>query len=248
MRVSFNSTGALKDFVEMRYRAFFGAPCYTGPPKMGVRILICDDHPLFREGLRRMLETVTDFSVIAESERADDAIRMSAELRPDVVIMDVELPGGSGIGAAEQLRAEQPDVRVLMLSAFGDSIRVKRALRAGAGGYLLKNAPPREVIDGVRKVAAGRSVLALSCAEAMADSLRAEPDEERTRRKLSLLTEREREVLRLAAAGDSNAEIAKQLMISEGTVKNHVTHILRKLELEDRTQAAVLAVRHGLAD
>lgn len=195
-----------------------------------------------------MLETVEDFEVVGEAERADDVVRSCAELHPDVVVLDVELPGGSGIGALERLRAEQPAARVLMLSAFGDATRVRRALRTGANGYLLKNAPPKEVIEAIRKVAAGGSALALAVAESMADGLRAEPQEEIMRRKLALLTERERAVLRLAAAGVSNAEIGRRLSISEGTVKNHVTHILRKLELEDRTQAAVVAVKHGFAD
>jgi len=195
-----------------------------------------------------MLETVEDFEVVGEAERADDVVRSCAELHPDVVVLDVELPGGSGIGALERLRTEQPAARVLMLSAFGDATRVRRALRTGANGYLLKNAPPKEVIEAIRKVAAGGSALALAVAESMADGLRAEPQEEIMRRKLALLTERERAVLRLAAAGVSNAEIGRRLSISEGTVKNHVTHILRKLELEDRTQAAVVAVKHGFAD
>jgi DNA-binding NarL/FixJ family response regulator len=215
---------------------------------MTVRIVICDDHPLFREGLRRMLGTVSDFSVVGEIGRGDELVAECLRARPDVVVLDLELPGTSGIAAAEELFRVSPAARVLVLSAFGEPSRVRAALHAGALGYVLKNAPPAEVIQGIRKVAAGESVLSLSIAEAIADSLRREPEQEQMRRKLSRLTERELEVLRLAARGESNAGIGKRLFISEGTVKNHITHILRKLELEHRTQAAVVAVRYGLVD
>jgi RNA polymerase sigma factor (sigma-70 family) len=215
---------------------------------MGVRILICDDHPLFREGLRRMLETVSDFEVVAEAERSDRALELCREHRPDVALLDVELPGGSGIGAAERLRADLPDVRVLVLSAFGDPERVRRAIDAGANGYLLKNAPPKDVIAAIRAVATGGSAFAPWVAEAMLEDARRDSAGQQMRRNLARLSEREREVLKLAAAGQSNAEIGQRLFISEGTVKNHFTHILRKLGLEDRTQAAVAAVKHGLAE
>jgi RNA polymerase sigma factor (sigma-70 family) len=211
-----------------------------------VRILICDDHPLFRQGLRRVLETVADFVVVGEVERGDDVLPAVRTTQPDVAVLDVELPGGSGIAAAEHLQAEAPGVRVLMLSGFGEPTRVRAAFRGGAGGYVLKNASAPEIIEAIRQVAAGRTALAPSVAEAVAASLRVEPEEERMRQRLATLTEREREVLRLAAEGASNARIGKRLFISEGTVKNHVSHILRKLDLEDRTQAAVAAVRYGL--
>ena len=211
-----------------------------------IAVLICDDHPLFRQGLRRLLETVEEFAVVGEVERAEEVPAAVRKGRPDVVVLDVELPGGSGIGAVEALRAEAPDVRVLMLSGFSDPTRVRAALRAGASGYVLKNAPPQEIIDSIRRVAAGRSVLAPVVAESIAATLRDEPEEERARRRLASLSERELEVLRLAAQGESNADIGKRLFISEGTVKNHMTHILRKLDVEDRTQAAILVVKYGM--
>jgi len=211
-----------------------------------IAVLICDDHPLFRQGLRRLLETVEEFAVVGEVERAEEVAAAVRKGRPDVVVLDVELPGGSGIGAVEALRAQAPDVRVLMLSGFSDPTRVRAALRAGASGYVLKNAPPQEIIDSIRRVAAGRSVLAPVVAETIAATLRDEPEEERARRRLASLSERELEVLRLAAEGESNADIGKRLFISEGTVKNHMTHILRKLDVEDRTQAAILVVKHGM--
>jgi RNA polymerase sigma factor (sigma-70 family) len=213
---------------------------------MSVGILICDDHPLFREGLRRLLSTVPDFEVVGEVERGDEVLSAVRAQRPDVVVLDVELPGRSGISAVEQLRSAASTVRVLMFSGFSDATRVRAALRCGADGYVLKNAPPAEIIAAIRRIAAGSTVLGSAVAETIAANLRAEPDEERVRRRLATLSEREREVLRLAAEGESNGEIGKQLYISEGTVKNHMTHILRKLEVEDRTQAAILAVKYGL--
>ena len=215
-------------------------------PRVPIGVLICDDHPLFRQGLRRLLETVGELRVVGEVERADEVAAAVRTTQPDVVVLDLELPGGSGITALEALRAEAPQVKVLMLSGFSDPTRVRAALRAGATGYVLKNAPPQEIIDSIRRVAAGRSVLAPVVAEAVAATLRDEPEEERVRRRLGSLSERELEVLRLAAQGESNADIGKRLFISEGTVKNHMTHILRKLEVEDRTQAAILAVKHGM--
>jgi DNA-binding NarL/FixJ family response regulator len=212
---------------------------------MPIGILVADDHPLFRQGLRRLLDTVTDFRVVGEVERGDEVLAAVRAKRPEVVILDVELPGISGIGAVEAIRAEAPDVRVVMLSGFGDPKRIRAALRAGAHGYVLKNAPPLEILDAIRKVAAGRTVLPPLVAETVAESLREEPEEETFRRRVATLSERELDVLRLAARGESNAAIGKSLFISEGTVKNHMTHILRKLGVEDRTQAAILAVKHG---
>ena len=214
---------------------------------MSLRILICDDHPLFRQGLRRMLETVGDFEVVGEVERGDEIALAILSKTPDVVIVDVELPGSSGISAVADLRAKAPDARVLMLSGFSDRDRVRAALRAGALGYMLKNASGPEIIQAVRRVAEGNTVLGAGLAETVAESLRSEPEEERVRRLVATLSERELEVLRLAAQGESNAAIGKRLFISEGTVKNHMTHILRKLGVEDRTQAAILAVKHGVA-
>lgn len=214
---------------------------------MPVDVLLGDDHPLFRQGLRRLLETVPDFRVVGEVERGDQVLAAAREHKPAVVVLDVELPGASGIAALEALRRELPDVRVLMLSGFGDPTRVRAALRAGANGYVLKNAPPAEIIAALRRVVGGKTVLESSVAEAMAESIREEPEEERFRGRLASLSERELEVLRLAAAGESNARIGRRLFISEGTVKNHMTHVLRKLGVEDRTQAAVLAVKYGVA-
>lgn len=193
-----------------------------------------------------MLETVRDFEVVGEVERADDVLAAIASKKPDVLILDVELPGASGISAIEPIRGAAPAVRVLMLSGFSDPHRIRAALRAGASGYILKNASGPEVLEAIRTVASGKIALGSGVAEAFAEALRDEPEEERVRRLLAQLSERELQVLRLAASGESNLEIGKRLFISEGTVKNHMTHILRKLGVADRTQAAILAVKHGL--
>ena len=205
------------------------------------------DHPLFRQGLRRFLSTVPDFQVVAEVGRGDEVVSAVKARRPDLVILDVELPGNSGIAAVEQLRAEGAKPRVLMLSGFSDATRIRAALRSGANGYVLKNAPPAELIATIRQVAAGSTVLGPAVAETIATEFRADPEEQRVRRLLAVLSERELEVLRFVADGQSNAEIGKRLFIREGTVKNHMTHILRKLEVDDRTQAAILAVKYGLS-
>jgi DNA-binding NarL/FixJ family response regulator len=208
---------------------------------------VADDHPLFRQGLRRLLDTVREFRVVAEVERGDEVLEAVRAHAPEVVVLDVELPGSSGIAAVEAIRAAAPDIRIVMLSGFGDAKRVRAALRAGAHGYVLKNAPPAEILDAIRTVAGGRTVLPPIVAESVVESLRQEPEEEAFRRSVATLSDRELEVLKLAASGESNAAIGKRLFISEGTVKNHMTHILRKLGVEDRTQAAILAVKHGLS-
>ena len=216
------------------------------PVCVSIDVLICDDHPLFRQGLRRLLETTHGFRVVGEAERTDEMLGLLGDLQPDVVLLDLELPGSSGIAALEALRGRAPTLHVLVVSGFGDPARVRDALRAGAHGYVLKNAPPEEIVEAVRRVAAGRPVLDPRLAEAVATILRGDPEEDSLRRRVETLTAREAEVLRLAAGGANNAEIAKQLFISEGTVKNHMTSVLQKLDVPDRTNAAILAVKRGL--
>jgi DNA-binding NarL/FixJ family response regulator len=212
---------------------------------VSLRIFICDDHPLFRQGLRVMLEDFGNFVVVGEADRADGIVPAVRAARPDVVVLDIDLPDGSGIDVVERMQTEAPGMHVLMLSAFSEPSLVRGALRAGASGYVLKDAPFTEVVEAIRRVAAGQTTVSPAVAEELAASVRAESEEERMRRCLSTLTEREHAVLRLAAEGASNARIGKRLFITEGTVKNHMTHILRKLGVQDRTQAAVLATKHG---
>jgi len=185
-----------------------------------VKVMIVDDHPVFREGLRQALEARKTIRVIATAGSGEEMGKaLRAHGRPQIVLMDVEMPGESGIELTRALHEKHPEVRVVMLTAFSDSERVFAALKAGAVGYLLKNVAPDEIRE--RK-------------------------EEHYREQLDALTAREEEILKLLATGDSNREIAKRLFISEQTVKNHVASIFRKLQVNDRTKAALLAVRLGL--
>jgi RNA polymerase sigma factor (sigma-70 family) len=206
-----------------------------------------DDHPVFREGLRQCLEARKDIRVLAAvggGEEMWKAIR--AHGRPDVVLMDVEMPEQNGIELTKELHERHPDVRVVMLTAFSDSERVFSALKAGAVGYLLKNVSPDEIRATVERVAAGEPMLSGEIAGRVLREFERERDEERFREQLAGLTAREEEILKLLATGESNREIGQRLFISEQTVKNHVASIFRKLQVNDRTKAALLAVRLGL--
>ena len=212
-----------------------------------VRVLIVDDHPVFRDGLRRCLEAGKETKVVAVAGGADELWRaIRAHGRPHVVLMDVEMPGEGGIELTKALHEKHPDVRVVMLTAFSDSERVFAALKAGAVGYLLKNVSPDEIRRTVERVAAGEPMLSGEIAGRVLREFEREREEERYREQLAGLTAREEEILKLLATGDSNREIGKRLFISEQTVKNHVASIFRKLQVNDRTKAALLAVKLGL--
>jgi DNA-binding NarL/FixJ family response regulator len=217
------------------------------PERIGV--LIVDDHPVFREGLRQCLETRRGLRVLGTAGSADEMWRaIRSHGRPQLVLMDVELPGESGIELTRALHERHPDVRVVMLTAFSDSERVFAALKAGAVGYLPKNVPPEEIRVTVERAAAGEAMLSGEIAGRVLREFERERQEERHREQLSALTAREEEILKLLATGDSNREIGKRLFISEQTVKNHVASIFRKLQVNDRTKAALLAVKLGLGD
>jgi len=212
-----------------------------------VRVMIVDDHPVFRDGLRQCLEARKEIRVVAAiggGAEVWEAIR--AHGLPQVVLMDVEMPGQTGIELTKELHEKHPDVRVVMLTAFSDSERVFSALKAGAVGYLLKNVSPEEIRSTVQHVAAGEPMLSGEIAGRVLLEFEREREEEHYREQLAGLTPREEEILKLLATGDSNREIAKRLFISEQTVKNHVASIFRKLQVNDRTKAALLAVRLGL--
>lgn len=215
-----------------------------------IRLFIVDDHPVFREGLRLSLEGRRDIRVVAAVGSGDEmwkAVRANGV--PDVVLMDVELPGGDdGIELTRALREKHPDVRVVMLTAFADSERVLAALKAGAVGYLLKNSPPDEIRATVERVADGEPMLSGEIAGRVLREFEREREESRLRADLDRLTSREEEILRLLATGETNREIGKRLFISEQTVKNHLASIFRKLHVNDRTKAAVLAVKLGLGE
>jgi two-component system NarL family response regulator len=212
-----------------------------------VKVMIVDDHPVFREGLRQCLEARKEIRVIAAVGGGDQiwqAIR--AHGLAQVVLMDVEMPGPSGIEITKELHEKHPDVRVVMLTAFSESERVFSALKAGAVGYLLKNVSPDEIRATVQRVAAGEPMLSGEIAGRVLLEFERERAEARYREQLAGLTPREEEILKLLATGESNREIASRLFISEQTVKNHVAAIFRKLRVNDRTKAALLAVKLGL--
>jgi DNA-binding NarL/FixJ family response regulator len=207
-------------------------------------VLLVDDHAVVREGLRSFLELQDGIEVVAEAADGEAAVRAAEAWTPDVVLMDLVMPRLDGVGAMRELRRLLPSARVIVLTSFPDDDRLLPAIRAGAAGYLLKNADPQEVVRAVRAAHAGEALLdpgvAARLVEAIAQPPGAEPGER--------LTPREREVLALIARGMPNKLIARELEISEKTVKTHVGHVLAKLGVTDRTQAALQAVREGLVD
>ena len=213
-----------------------------------IRILLVDDQPLFREGLRTLLSVHPDFEVVGEAGNGEEAIRLVRSLLPSVVLMDLQMPVLDGVTATRSLHEEQPDCRVIVLTTFDDDEMVFDGLRAGAVGYLLKDAPSEKLAEAIRVAARGETFLQPSvAAKVVAEFARL------TRKPLPSansviepLSERELEILRLITQGASNREIAGQLFLAEGTVKNHVTNILGKLEVRDRTQAALKAKENGL--
>lgn len=211
-----------------------------------LKVLIVDDHPIFREGLRQSLEARQVRVVAAVDDGAKLQEALCNHAAPDVVLMDIELPGDDGILLTRQIRAEHPEIRVVMLTAHSDSDRIFAAMKAGAVGYLLKNARADQILEAVNRVAGGEAILPPEVASRFLDEFQRSRDEDRRRETLGSLTPREEEILTLLATGDSNKGIAKSLLISEQTVKSHVANIFRKLEINDRTNAAVLAVRLGL--
>ena len=212
-----------------------------------IKVLIVDDHPVFRDGLRQALQSRKELQVIAAAGGGEEMWRaLRAHGRPHIVLMDVEMPGENGIELTRALLEKYPDVRVVMLTAFSDSERVFAALKAGAVGYLLKNVSPDEIRATVERAAAGEPMLSGEIAGRVLREFERERREDRDRAQLAALTPREEEILKLLATGESNKEIGQRLFISDQTVKNHVASIFRKLQVNDRTKAALLAVKLGL--
>jgi DNA-binding NarL/FixJ family response regulator len=211
-----------------------------------IRVLIADDQAMVRSGLRMILESEMDLEVVDEAENGRQAVRIAKRDRPDVVLMDVRMPEMDGLEATRQISSEMSEVRVIVLTTFDVDEYVYGALRAGASGFLLKDAPADDLVAAIRVVASGDALLAPSVTRRIIEQFAAGPDPERVVAGLDNLTEREVEVLRLVARGMSNTEIAADLFVSEATVKTHVSHILTKLGIRDRVQAVVAAYESGL--
>lgn len=208
-----------------------------------IRILIADDHPVVRDGLAAMLSTQPDFEVVAEAANGQEAVEKAASYRPDVILLDLEMPGLDGVAALQQLRSRRPETRAIVFTAFDTDERIIAAVQAGAQGYLLKGVPRDELFRAIRAVSAGGSLLQPVVASKLLQHLQAGSEGTGPR---PTLTEREGEVLHLLAQGKSNREIAAALVISERTVKFHVSGILTKLGASNRTEAVHLAARQGL--
>jgi len=215
---------------------------------MPITILLVDDQALFREGLRTLLSVQTDLKVIGEAANGEEALRVATQKRPDVVLMDLQMPVLDGVAATRRLRSVHPDSKVIVLTTFDDDDYVFEGLRAGAVGYLLKDAPSEKLVEAIRAAANGESFLQPSVAsKVIAEFTRLTDKREKNNNVLvEPLSGRELEILALIAKGDSNKEIAAALLIAEGTVKNHVTSILGKLAVRDRTQAALKGLELGL--
>jgi len=217
-----------------------------------IKILVVDDHALFRQGLSRVLEMEKELAVVGEAENGEDAIRKVAALQPDVVLMDINMPSMNGIEATREIKKRYPDTKVIILSIHEDDEYVFEVVRAGANGYVLKDVAPSELVQAIRNVYIGRSAIAPQVAAKLLhefNRITNEPEHQTENDdQLAQLTKREKEVLCLLAQGRSNRQIAHDLFISEKTVKNHISSLFRKLGVDDRTQAALLAVKLKLVE
>ena len=212
-----------------------------------IRILLVDDQALFREGLHTLLSVHADLEVVGEANNGEEAVQKTAELNPDVVLMDLRMPILNGVAATRRITAQHPDVRVIVLTTFDDDEDIFEGLRAGAIGYLLKDVPSPKLVEAIRAAARGESFLQPSvAAKIVAEFTRMTTQTPPTQPLVEPLSGRELEILQLVGTGASNKEVAAQLFITEGTVKNHMSNILSKLGVRDRTQAALKARELGL--
>ena len=212
-----------------------------------LRVLLVDDHEVVRMGLRMVLEDVPDVSVIGEASNGEEALGMCERLQPDVAIMDIRMPGMSGIDACREIIKQLPDARIIMLTSYAEDDMLFAAIRAGAAGYVLKQAGGQDLIRAIEMVGQGNSLLDPALTERVfAEVRRAAREQESSA--FSQLTEQERRVLALVAEGKTNREIAQDLHLGEGTVRNYVSNILSKLGLANRAEAASYATKHNLKD
>ena len=209
-----------------------------------IRVLIVDDHQIVRKGLRALLETEPDLDVVGEAADGQEAVEQAVRLQPDVILMDLVMPGLDGVEATRQIMSHRPEAHILVLTSYGSDNKIFPAIKAGALGFLLKDTRPQELVAAIHQAAAGLSALDPVVARRL---LREFSHDDGDRAPSEPLTEREIEVLRLVARGLSNERIGEQLFISEATVRTHVSNILTKLNLTNRTQAALYALRVGLA-
>jgi DNA-binding NarL/FixJ family response regulator len=214
---------------------------------MSIRVLLADDQAMVRAGFRMILESEPEIGVVGEVANGEQAVAATRRLRPDVVLMDIQMPGGDGLQATRRITGDVDlDSRVVILTTFERDEYIFEALQVGASGFLLKNAPPEELLQAVRVVAAGDALLAPSVTRRIIEQFARRPVKPELGSQLESLTQREREVLIMLAGGKSNAELAAELFVSEGTIKTHVSSLLAKLGLRDRVQAVVMAYQSGL--
>jgi DNA-binding NarL/FixJ family response regulator len=207
-----------------------------------VRVFLLDDHEIVRRGVKELLEAEGDLEVVGEAGTAQEALARVTPTRPDVAVLDVRLPDGDGVEVCREIRSAHPDIHCLMLTSFADDEALFQAIMAGASGYVLKQIKGADVVEAVRSVAKGQSLLDPSVTARVLERLRAGPDEDEL---LARLSPQERNILRLIADGLTNRQIAEQVHLAEKTVKNYVSNLLSKLGMERRTQAAVYAARLG---
>ncbi|GAB1469539.1 response regulator transcription factor [Chloroflexota bacterium] len=210
-----------------------------------MKILLCDDQAVIRDGMEMLLQLEKDFQIVGTAQDGYEAIELTEKKQPDIILMDLKMPGMNGIEATREIRKKYPSIKILVLTTYDDDEWVFDAIRAGASGYLLKDTPRQKIVEAIRGTMDGKSFVDPAVAGKLLDQVsnnQTQPASILTDK----LTERELDVLRLLAKGMNNTDIAGQLHLSEGTVRNHISAILEKLGVSDRTQAAVIAIQHGL--
>jgi DNA-binding NarL/FixJ family response regulator len=210
-----------------------------------MKVIICDDQAIVRDGLEMLLKLEPDIQVVGTTEDGAAALELAARTQPDLVLMDLKMPFMNGVEATRQIRKNYPEIKVLVLTTYDDDEWVFDAIQAGASGYLLKDTPREELVKAIKGTAAGKTYMDPSIAGKVLEKVSSHQTQAASQ-VTSKLTEREIEILRLIAKGLSNVDISERLFLSEGTVRNHVSSILAKLGVSDRTQAAIIAIQHGL--